>query len=104
MPYESKNGIAEIYQSEDNKDDNEVNLWGKPENRNLDIKDINAKIGDLEDYLKPGDISGIREILENKNEFDPGHSHLFLPRDKTVIFSHLNLWTAGPPEALERKL
>ena len=96
MPYENKKGIAEIYESD--YDEDEINLWLPKSSDDLKTESLSKDISDLRNYIRPGEIGGLKDILENKNEFDPGHSHLFLPKDKTVIFSHfesLDGWTTG---------
>src|SRR3990167_10869770 len=88
--------LAEII--DDEKD--EVSFWPKNRLENVEkLADQNQeKVGSLNEYLRPGELLGVKEVLEGKNEFDPGHSHIFLPKDVTQIFTHfesLDSWTLG---------
>jgi len=76
---------------------------GEEEPRVLDERDeemevLRKSIEDLNQEVRPGDPRGIRSLLESKNEFDPGHEHVFLPRNKTTIYSafeSLDGWSTG---------
>lgn len=88
--------LAEII--DDDKDAEEVSFWPEDRLKNVEkaTEESKENIGLLHQHIKPGEITGIKEILEGKNEFDPGHSHLFPPKDVTVIFTHfesLDSWT-----------
>ncbi len=98
MANKNEQQMAEIVNEDSELD--EVSFW--PDNKLDDIsvgeKKNSEVINYLNRYLNPGQINGLREILESKNQGDPGHEHLFPPRKKTVIqsfFESKDGWATG---------
>lgn len=78
--------IAEIV----SEDSDMVNLWlqNRLENVEKESAQNRENLENLNQYIGTDRPEGIKNVLESKNETDPGHEHLFPPRNKTVIFTH----------------
>ena len=62
------------------------------------LKNSSLDVSALESYLRFKSPKNVKNVLENKNEFDPGHSHFLPPRNFTVlnsVFESLDGWTIG---------
>ncbi len=90
--------IAEII-SEDSEAE-EVDFWESDVVKNLqkEGRGNRASIDILNKNLGEGYPGGLKNVLESKVEYDPGHSHMFLPRGLTVIqsfFESKDGWATG---------